>query len=103
MKSGIHPEALLEQLYRQTPLEEQFNVNAVALVGGKPVTLGLIEMLRVFLDHRLEVVRRRSDFRRGRPATDCIWSRVCSSRSWTSTKSSRSSGAATMRRQPRCA
>ncbi len=66
VKSGIHPEALLEQLYRQTPLEEQFNVNAVALVAGKPVTLGLIEMLRVFLDHRLDVVRRRSDFRRGK-------------------------------------
>lgn len=68
VKSGINPEALLEQLYRLSPLEEQFNINAVALVEGRPVTLGLIELLQVFLDHRLDVVRRRSDFRRTKAA-----------------------------------
>lgn len=68
IKSGINPEALLEQLYRLSPLEEQFNINAVALVEGRPVTLGLIQLLRVFLDHRLEVVRRRSGFRRAKAA-----------------------------------
>jgi DNA gyrase subunit A len=68
VKSGINPEALLEQLFRLSPLEEQFNINAVALVEGRPVTLGLIQLLRVFLDHRLEVVRRRSAFRRARAA-----------------------------------
>ena len=64
VKTGIDPEALLGQLYRLTPLEEQFNVNAVALVEGVPRTLGLREMLEVFIDHRMTVVRRRSEFRR---------------------------------------
>ena len=64
VKTGIDPEALLNQLYRLTPLEEQFNVNAVALVAGVPRTLGLRDMLEVFLEHRLTVVRRRSEFRR---------------------------------------
>ncbi|MEY4348435.1 MAG: hypothetical protein RIS43_854, partial [Actinomycetota bacterium] len=52
------------QLYKQTPLEEQFSINAVALVHGQPQTLGVIELLQVFLNHRIEVVRRRSEFRR---------------------------------------
>ncbi len=68
VKNGFHPEALLEQLYRQTPLEDTFGINAVALVDGQPRTLGLKELLRVFLDHRFEVVRRRSVFRRGEAA-----------------------------------
>lgn len=63
LKTGFSPEAVLEQLYRVTPLEDSFSINSVALVGGQPQTLGLREMLRVFLDHRLSVVRRRSEFR----------------------------------------
>ncbi|CAB4928609.1 MAG: DNA topoisomerase 4 subunit A [Actinobacteria bacterium] len=63
-KAGFNPEAILEQLYRMTPMEDTFAVNAVVLVEGRPQTLGLIPLLRVFLDHRLEVVRRRSEFRR---------------------------------------
>ena len=66
LKSGINPEPLLEQLFRMTPLEETFSVNAVALVEGQPRTLRLKELLRVYLDHRIEVVRRRSEFRRRR-------------------------------------
>jgi DNA gyrase subunit A len=68
VKNGFVPEALLEQLYRQTPMEDTFGINAVALVDGQPRTLGLKELLRVFLDHRFEVVRRRSVFRRGEAA-----------------------------------
>ena len=64
IKNGFHPEAVLEHLYRLTPMEDTVNINAVALVDGQPRTLGLLEMLRVWLDHRLEVVRRRSEFRR---------------------------------------
>ncbi|MFC6235912.1 DNA topoisomerase (ATP-hydrolyzing) subunit A, partial [Leucobacter soli] len=63
LKTGFSPEAVLEQLYRYTPLEDSFSINSVALVGGQPQTLGLREMLRVFLDHRLSVVTRRSEFR----------------------------------------
>ncbi|MFM7597950.1 MAG: DNA topoisomerase (ATP-hydrolyzing) subunit A [Actinomycetota bacterium] len=63
---SVNPEALLAQLYRQTPLEEAFNINAVALVDGEPRTLGLRELLEVFVTHRLDVTRRRSDYRRRR-------------------------------------
>lgn len=63
LKTGYSAEAVLEQLYRLTPLEDSFAINAVALVDGKPQTLGLRELLRVFLDHRLDVVTRRSRFR----------------------------------------
>lgn len=68
VKNGFVPEALLEQLYRQTPLEDSFGINNVALVDGQPRTLGLREMLQVFLDHRYDVVRRRSTFRRAKAA-----------------------------------
>jgi len=66
IKTGFSPEAVLEQLYRYTPLEDQFNINAVALVDGGPRTLGLRELLQVYLDHRISVVTRRSRFRLAR-------------------------------------
>ncbi len=68
VKNGFHPEALLEQLYKLTPLEDSFGINAVALVDGQPRTMGLKQMLEVFLDHRYDVVRRRSAYRRGKAA-----------------------------------
>jgi DNA gyrase subunit A len=66
VKNGFVPEAVLEQLYKLTPMEESFGINNVALVDGQPLTLGLKELLEVYLDHRFEVVRRRSEFRRGK-------------------------------------
>src|SRR6476646_7401890 len=68
VKNGFVPEALLEQLYKLTPMEDSFGINTVALVDGQPRTLGLGELLRVFLDHRYDVVRRRTVFRRGKAA-----------------------------------
>ncbi len=68
IKNGFVPEALLEQLYRQTPMEDSFGINNVALVDGQPRTLGLKELLTVFLAHRYDVVRRRSQFRRDKKA-----------------------------------
>ncbi|MDN5744758.1 MAG: DNA topoisomerase IV subunit A, partial [Nocardioidaceae bacterium] len=68
VKNGIVPEALLEQLYKQTPMEDSFGINNVTLVDGQPRTLGLKELLEVFLGHRYDVVRRRSVFRRGKKA-----------------------------------
>ncbi|MFI9808054.1 DNA topoisomerase (ATP-hydrolyzing) subunit A [Streptomyces sp. NPDC052301] len=64
IKNGFVPEAILEQLYKLTPMEESFGINNVALVDGQPLTLGLKELLEVYLDHRFDVVRRRSEFRR---------------------------------------
>ena len=66
VKNGFHPDAVLESLFKLTPMEEQVSVNAVALVDGQPQTLTLLDLLRVFIDHRLEVVRRRSEYRRMR-------------------------------------
>lgn len=63
VKTGFDPEAVLQQLYRQTPLEDGFSINNVALVKGVPETLGLKDLLRVYLEHRVGVVRRRSEFR----------------------------------------
>lgn len=64
IKNGFNPEAVLADLYRLTPMEETFGINNVALVDGQPRTLGLRDLLQVYVDHRIEVVRRRSMFRR---------------------------------------
>ena len=66
VKNSFNPEAVLEQLYRHTPMEDSFGINNVALVDGQPRTLGLRELIEVWVDHRLDVVRRRSTHRLGR-------------------------------------
>ncbi len=68
LRSGFHAEAVLEELYRLTPMEETFGINNVALVDGQPRVLGLRELLEIYVRHRLDVVRRRSLFRRARRA-----------------------------------
>ena len=77
VKNGFNPDALLDQLYRLTKMEDNFSINAVALVEGQPRTLTLRELLTVYLEHRYEVTRRRTEFGRARRPTGCIWSRVC--------------------------
>ncbi|GMA31459.1 DNA topoisomerase (ATP-hydrolyzing) [Litorihabitans aurantiacus] len=66
VKTGFNPEAVLEQLFRYTPLEDSFGINNVALVDGQPRTLGLRELLQVYIAHRLQVVRRRTEHRLGK-------------------------------------
>lgn len=66
IKSAFNPEAVLEQLFKLTPMEDSVNINAVALVQGQPQTLGILDMLHVFLAHRFEVVLRRSRYRRAK-------------------------------------
>jgi DNA gyrase subunit A len=68
VKNGFNPEAILEQLFKLTPMEDSFGINNVALVDGQPRTLGLKQLLEVYLQHRYDVVRRRSVFRRDRAA-----------------------------------
>ncbi|ACU95883.1 DNA gyrase/topoisomerase IV subunit A [Saccharomonospora viridis] len=63
-KVGVNPQALLADLYRLTPLEQSFGINNLVLVDGQPRTLGLKELLEVFLAHRYEVVTRRTRYRR---------------------------------------
>jgi len=66
IKSAFNPEAVLTELYRLTPLEESFGINNVALVDGQPRTLGLRELLQVYVAHRIDVVRRRTSYRLGK-------------------------------------
>jgi len=68
VRSGFVPEAVLDELYRLTPMEETFGINNVALVDGRPRVLGLRDLLQIYVDHRIEVVRRRSEFRRAKRA-----------------------------------
>ena len=63
IKGGFHPQAVLEQLFKMTPMEDNFGINNVALVDGQPRTLGLKNLLQVYVDFRLDVVRRRSAYR----------------------------------------
>jgi DNA gyrase subunit A len=60
LKTGFDPQSVTEALYRLTPLEESFGVNNVALVQGRPQQLPLKALLEVYLEHRIEVVTRRS-------------------------------------------
>lgn len=63
IKNGFNPEAVLETLYKLTPMEDSYSINNVALVDGQPRTMGLKELLTVYVDFRREVVRRRSEHR----------------------------------------
>jgi len=56
------PEKVLAELYRRTPMQVSFGITLLALVDGEPRLLTLKQALRVYLEHRLEIVRRRSAF-----------------------------------------
>ncbi|MCF8536244.1 MAG: DNA topoisomerase IV, partial [Rhodoluna sp.] len=66
LKTGFDPQVVLDLLYRFTPMEDSFGINNVALVDGRPATLGLKDMLNVYLTHRLSVIRRRTVNRLGK-------------------------------------
>jgi DNA gyrase subunit A len=66
IKSGFNPDAILEQLYKLTKIEDNYAINAVALVDGQPRTLTLRDLLTVYLEHRYEVTRRRTEFARSK-------------------------------------
>ncbi|MGB3764637.1 MAG: DNA topoisomerase (ATP-hydrolyzing), partial [Ornithinimicrobium sp.] len=66
VKNGFNPEAVLERLYALTPMQDSFGINNVALVDGQPRTLGLRDLLKVYVDFRVDVVRRRTTYRLGR-------------------------------------
>ena len=63
VKNGFNPEAVLEQLFKLTPMEDSFGINSVALVDGQPQTLGLKDLLRHYVEFRIDVVRRRTAHR----------------------------------------
>ncbi len=62
MKNNAHPQKVLNYLYKHTQLEETFHFNIVALVNGVPQTLSLKSLLEEFTDHRIVIVRKRTEF-----------------------------------------
>jgi DNA gyrase subunit A len=62
LKSGAQPQTILNKLYKHTQLEDAFHYNMVALVDGIPQTLSLKAILQEFIKHRVEVIRRRTQF-----------------------------------------
>ncbi|MFZ0625894.1 MAG: DNA topoisomerase (ATP-hydrolyzing), partial [Acidimicrobiia bacterium] len=63
LKNNAVPQVVLNQLYKNTPLQDSFGYNVVALVDGVPRTLNLSEMVGYYLDHQMEVIERRTKFR----------------------------------------
>jgi DNA gyrase subunit A len=62
LQRGAEPTEVLAALFKLTPLQETFSIIMLALVNGEPRTLTLKQCLKVYLDHRLEVIRRRSEY-----------------------------------------
>jgi DNA gyrase subunit A len=62
LTKNVEPEKLLADLYKRTPMQSTFSINLLALVDSEPRLLSLKQALRVYLEHRLEVIRRRSEF-----------------------------------------
>jgi DNA gyrase subunit A len=62
LKRGAQPQKALNRLYKHTPLQSTFGIQLLALVGGVPRVLPLRRLLQIFLDHRIEVLVRRTQF-----------------------------------------
>ena len=62
LKRGEVPEVILNNLYKHTPLQSSFGVIMLAIVGGRPRVLNLLELIESFVDFRRDVVRRRTEF-----------------------------------------
>ena len=62
LKRGAQPEIVLNQLYKHTQLQESFSMIFLAVVNGQPREMGLVHALQHFIDHRIEVIRRRTAF-----------------------------------------
>ena len=60
LRRGEQPEVILNNLYKQTPMQTSFGVIMLAIVNGQPRVLNLLEVVRYFVEHRVEVVRRRT-------------------------------------------
>jgi DNA gyrase subunit A len=62
LKRGEQAEVILNNLYNHTQLQIGFGVIMLSIVNGQPRELGLMDCLRYFIEHRIDVVRRRTDF-----------------------------------------
>ena len=62
MTKNADPDVILRDLYKRTPMQTTFSINLLALVDGEPRTLTLKQALRVYIEHRLTVIKRRAEF-----------------------------------------
>ncbi|MBT3188482.1 MAG: DNA gyrase subunit A [Anaerolineae bacterium] len=62
LTKNVEPEDILAKLYKSTPMQSTFSIIMLALVDGEPRTLSLKQALRVYVEHRLEVIRRRTEY-----------------------------------------
>ena len=62
LKRGEMPEVVLNNLYKHTPLQSTFGINTLAIVGGRPKVMNLLELIETFVEFRREIVRRRTEF-----------------------------------------
>ncbi len=62
MTKNADPDVVLRDLYKRTPMQTTFSINLLALVDGEPRTLTLKQALRVYVEHRLTVIKRRAEF-----------------------------------------
>ena len=62
LSKNADPEIILRDLYKRTPMQTTFSINLLALVDGEPRTLTLKQALRVYIEHRLTVIKRRAEF-----------------------------------------
>jgi DNA gyrase subunit A len=62
VKRDEEPQLILNHLYKHTQMQESFGMILLAIVGGQPRELGLIELVKIFIEHRVDVVRRRTQF-----------------------------------------
>ena len=62
LTKNVEPEKVLAALYKRTPMQSTFSINLLALVDGEPRTLTLKQALRVYIEHRLTVIKRRAEF-----------------------------------------
>ena len=81
LKRDANANVVLNNLFKHTPLQTSFGVNMVALVDGVPRTLNLVQALQAYVDHQVDVITRRSEFRLGKAESGPTSSRACSRRS----------------------
>jgi DNA gyrase subunit A len=79
---NVDPKDILADLFKYTPLQQTFGMQMLALVDGQPRMLGLKRMLHLFIQHREEIIRRRSEYDLERARNAPTFLRVCS-RPWT--------------------
>ncbi|MGE5736567.1 MAG: DNA gyrase subunit A, partial [Acidobacteriota bacterium] len=62
LKRGAEPQIVLNQLFKHTQMQESFSMIFLAVVNGQPKEMGLVQAIKYFIDHRVDVVRRRTSF-----------------------------------------